>query len=103
MLNYVAIDRIFKALGDPSRRLVVECLCDGEASVGWLALHLPVSLPAILKHLRVLERNGLIHTEKVGRQRVCRIEPRAIELIDLWVRPRRKIWDRNLQRLKLGG
>jgi DNA-binding transcriptional ArsR family regulator len=97
MLNWVALDKIFRALSDPTRRYMVDCLCDGEASVSWLAEHLPLSLPAILQHLQVLEQNGVIRTEKIGRQRLCRIEPQSIRLLDQWVTPRRRVWDRRLQ------
>jgi DNA-binding transcriptional ArsR family regulator len=97
MLNWVALDRIFHALADPTRRYLVECLCDGEASVSWLAEHLPLSLPTILQHLRTLEETGLICNVKVGRKRVCRIEPRALRLLDQWVAPRRRLWDKRLQ------
>jgi DNA-binding transcriptional ArsR family regulator len=99
MLNWVALDRIFAALADPTRRYMVECLCEGEASVSWLAEHLPLSLPTILQHLRVLEANGLIHTEKIGRKRICRIEPQALRLLDQWVTPRRRVWDKRLRNL----
>jgi DNA-binding transcriptional ArsR family regulator len=99
MLNWIALDKIFHALGDPTRRYIVECLCDGEASVSWLAQHLPLSLPGILQHLQVLEQNGLIHTEKIGRQRICRIEPQSLRLLDQWVTPRRRVWDPRLQNL----
>jgi DNA-binding transcriptional ArsR family regulator len=97
MLNYVALDKTFHALADPTRRYIIECLCDGEASVGWLAEHLPLSLPAILQHLQVLEQNGLIRTAKIGRKRICRIEPQPLRLLDQWMTPRRSLWDRRLQ------
>ena len=100
MLNYVALDKIFHALADPTRRYLIECLCDGEASVSWLAEHLPLSLSAILQHLQVLEENGLIHTEKIGRKRICRIEPKSLRLLDQWVTPRRRVWDARLQSLR---
>ena len=103
MLNCVALDKVFKSLADPWRRHMVEALCHGEAPVSWLAEHLPLTLSAILKHLQVLERNGLIHTEKIGRERICRIEPQALELLDHWVAPRRRVWDRRLQRLIRAG
>ena len=99
MLNWVALDKIFHALADPTRRYVVECLCDGEASVSWLAERLPLSLSAILQHLQVLENDGLIHTVKIGRKRVCRIEPQSLRLLDQWVTPRRRVWDRRLRDL----
>jgi DNA-binding transcriptional ArsR family regulator len=78
---------------------MIECLCDRQASVSWLAEHLPLSLPTILQHLQVLEENGLIHTEKIGRKRVCRIEPQALRLLDQWISPRRRLWNRRLQLL----
>jgi DNA-binding transcriptional ArsR family regulator len=93
MLNFVALDRIFDALGDPTRRWIVEVLCDGEDSVGRLAEPWPLSLATILQHVKVLEQSGLIHTQKVGRQRICRIEPQALRLLDEWVTPRRRVWD----------
>jgi len=76
---------------------MIERLCDGEASVGWLAEHLPLHLSGILQHLEVLEQNGLIRTEKTGRKRICRIEPEALRLLDEWLTPRRRLWDRRLQ------
>jgi DNA-binding transcriptional ArsR family regulator len=103
MLNCVALDKVFKSLADPWRRHMVEALCHREASVSCLAEHLPLSLSAILKHLQVLERSGVIHTERVGRERICCIEPRALELLDDWVAPRRRVWDRRLQRLLKAG
>jgi DNA-binding transcriptional ArsR family regulator len=76
-----------------------ECLCDGEASVSWLAEHLPLGLATILQHLQVLEDDGLIHTVKIGRKRICRIEPQSLRLLDQWVTPRRRGWDTRLQNL----
>ncbi len=103
MLNYVALDKVFKALGHRWRRYIVECLCEGEASVSWLALNLPLGLPTILKHLQILEKYGLIRTEKVGRERICNIEARGLALLDQWMTPRRKLWDRRLQQMLAAG
>jgi DNA-binding transcriptional ArsR family regulator len=97
MLNCVSLDRIFRALADPTRRFMFECLCDGRASVSELAEPLPLNLPAILQHLRVLEECGLIHSQKFGRVRSCCIEPQAIRLLDEWITPRRRLWDPRLQ------
>jgi len=58
-----------------------------------------LSLATILQHLRVLENNGLIRTEKKGRQRICRIEPQSLRLLDQWIKPRRRVWDTRLQDL----
>jgi DNA-binding transcriptional ArsR family regulator len=97
MLNCVAVDKIFRALADPTRRYIIECLCDGDASVSRLAEHLPLSLPTILQHLEMLEESGLIHTEKTGRKRICSIEPQSLRPLDQWITPRRRLWDRRLQ------
>jgi DNA-binding transcriptional ArsR family regulator len=94
MLNCVALDKVFRALADPTRRFMVECLCEGETSVSQLAEPLPMNLNSIMQHLRVLEESGLIHTEKVGRIRTCRIEPQVLRLLDQWMTPRRRLWER---------
>jgi DNA-binding transcriptional ArsR family regulator len=86
MLNYPELDRIFRALADPTRRYIFEQLCDYDVSVTELAERLPLALPTILQHLRKLEKNGLIHTAKSGRVRTCHIEPRAVRLLDQWMR-----------------
>jgi len=93
MLKFVALDKIFRGLADPTRRFMVEALCDGEASVSWLAEPLPMNFPAILQHLRLLEESGLIHTQKVGRVRTCSIEPQALKLVDEWISERRRVFD----------
>ncbi len=100
MLNYSEpIHRIFHALADPTRLEMFEQLCAGPASVGELARELPVSLPAVLQHLAVLEADGLVHSEKVGRVRTCRIEPAALQKTNDWVAARRAMWERSLDRL----
>jgi DNA-binding transcriptional ArsR family regulator len=100
MLNCAALDRVFMSLAHPWRRYMVEQLCDGQASVSQLAEHLPMGLPMILQHLQVLEQNGLIHTERIGRERICRIEPQALRLLDQWVTSRRRVWDPRLAGLR---
>jgi len=97
MLDCVALDKIFHALADPARRFMIEALCDGDASVSWLAEPFPHSLPVILRHLQVLETSGLVHTEKNGRTRTCRIEPQGLRLLERWIAQRRQVWDRRLQ------
>ena len=72
MLNYQAhLDLAFQALADPARRAIVERLTRGPASVSELAKPLPMSLPAVMLHLKVLEESGLVKSEKVGRVRTC--------------------------------
>lgn len=93
------LDRVFHALSDPTRRGMVERLSRGPASVGELARPLPMSLPAVMQHLRVLEESGLVRSEKVGRVRTCRIEPAALRPAEEWIGERRASWERRLDRL----
>src|SRR3954454_16631843 len=93
------LDRIFHALADPSRMLIVERLSRGPASVSELAQPLPMSLPAGVEHLQVLQVSGLVSSEKVGRVRTCRIEPAALRPVERWIGARRSSWERRLDRL----
>jgi DNA-binding transcriptional ArsR family regulator len=93
------LDRVFQALADPSRRVMVDRLTRGPASVSELAEPLPMSLQAVVQHLQVLEASGLVHTEKVGRVRTCRIEAEALRSAEQWISERRTSWERRLDRL----
>jgi DNA-binding transcriptional ArsR family regulator len=93
------LDRVFHALADPSRRAIVERLSRGSATVSDLAEPLPMSLPAVLQHLQVLEESGLVSSEKVGRVRTCNIEVVALEPVEGWIQGRRAGWERRLDRL----
>jgi len=86
-------------LGDPTRRAILEKLSEGPVSVSTLAKPLDVTLAAVVQHLQVLERSGLVHTEKAGRVRTCRMEPKGLSVIEQWVRDRRTLWERRLDRL----
>ena len=98
MLNqYRPADRVFQALADPTRRVLVERLSRGPASVSALAQPLAMSLPAVMQHLEVLEASGLVRSEKVGRVRTCRIEPAAFRTVEQWVAARRANWERRLR------
>ncbi|HEX3756690.1 MAG TPA: metalloregulator ArsR/SmtB family transcription factor [Rhizomicrobium sp.] len=100
MLNYkVPLDLAFQALGDPTRRAIVEQLAAGPASVSELARPLPMSLPAVMLHLKVLEESGLVRSEKLGRVRTCRIEPSMLSQAERWIGERRLMWEANLDRL----
>ena len=99
MLNQLDLNRVFHALTDPARRGMLERLCRGPATVSELAAPLPMSLPAVVQHLQVLEASGLVRSEKVGRVRTCRIEPRALSLAERWINERRTAWERRLDRL----
>src|ERR1700733_6132169 len=97
MLNYeTPLDLAFQALADPTRRAMVERLAQSPASVSDLARPLPMSLPAVVQHLAGLEGSGLVVSEKVGRVRMCRIEPRALSLAERWIHERRTEWERRL-------
>jgi DNA-binding transcriptional ArsR family regulator len=93
------LDRAFHALADPSRRLIVERLALGPASVSELAQPLAMSLPAVMQHLQVLEASSLVASEKVGRVRTCRLEPDVLRRVERWVIQQRTAWERRLDRL----
>jgi DNA-binding transcriptional ArsR family regulator len=100
MLNQRAnVDRVFHALGDPTRRAIVEKLSEGPTSVSRLAKPLAITLAAVVQHLQVLEKSGLVHTRKVGRVRTCRIEPKGLTVAERWIGDRRSLWERRLNRL----
>src|SRR5919206_4607061 len=100
MLNQAdPLDRVFHALADPTRRLMVERLSRGPASVSDLARPLPMSLSAVVQHLHILEASGLVRSEKIGRVRTCRIEPKALRALEQWVAARRASWERRFDRL----
>lgn len=93
------IDRVFHALGDPSRRAILEKLSQGPISVSRLAEPLDITLAAVVQHLQVLEESGLVQTEKTGRVRTCRIEPAGLSVAAQWIGDRRTTWERRLDRL----
>jgi DNA-binding transcriptional ArsR family regulator len=93
------VDRVFHALGDPTRRAILEKLSKGPVTVSRLAEPLGITLAAVVQHLQVLEESGLVQTEKVGRVRTCHIETSGLSVAEQWIRDRRTIWDRRLDRL----
>ena len=93
------LDLAFQALADPTRRGMLARLSRGPASVSELARPLPISLPAVMQHLQMLEASGLVRSEKIGRVRTCRIEPAALHMAEQWLSDRRLSWDRKLDRL----
>jgi DNA-binding transcriptional ArsR family regulator len=100
MLNQAAdLDRVFQALADPGRRLMVERLSQGPASVTELASPLRISLAAVVQHVQVLEASGLVRSQKIGRTRTCRINPAALRSAESWIAERRSLWERRLDRL----
>jgi DNA-binding transcriptional ArsR family regulator len=99
MLNRARVDQVFSALGDPTRRALVERLSEGPRSVTELAKPLDITLAAVVQHLQVLQRSGIVRTEKVGRVRTCRLEPKGLEVARDWIAQRRSLWERRLDRL----
>ena len=95
----VEIGRVFHALGDPTRRAMVEKLTARPMSVSGLATPLDITLTAVGQHLQVLEESGLVCTEKVGRVRTCSLDPAGFDALEEWVRQRRSAWERRLDRL----
>lgn len=91
MLQYQQpLDLAFQALSDPTRRRMVERLSAGPATVSQLAEPLPMSVSAVMQHLKVLEGSGLVISEKIGRVRTCRIEPQALGAAERWINERRR-------------
>ena len=100
MLDQMAdLDRVFQALADPNRRVMVERLSQGPASVSELARPLAISLAAVLQHVQVLEASGLVRSQKAGRTRTCSINPAALRSAEQWISTRRALWERRLDRL----
>lgn len=93
------IGRVFHALGDPTRRAIVEKLSQGPMSVSRLAAPLDITLAAVVQHLQVLEEAGLVQTEKIGRVRTCHIDPGGLSALEKWIGDRRSVWERRLDRL----
>jgi DNA-binding transcriptional ArsR family regulator len=95
----VNIDRLFHALGDPTRRAMLDRLSQGPVSVSALAAPLGITLTAVAQHLQILEECGLARTEKLGRVRTCRIESAGFDALEQWIRNHRTVWERKLDRL----
>jgi len=93
------VNRVLQALGDPTRRAIVDRLSQGPLSVSTLAQPFDMSLTAVVQHLQVLEECGLVHTEKIGRVRTCRLDPAGFDTLEQWIRTHRSAWERRLDRL----
>lgn len=93
------LDLAFQALADPSRRAMVDRLVQGPATVSELAKPLAMSLPGVMQHLAVLEASGLVVSEKIGRTRTCKIDPKVLSQAEEWIAERRVLWERRLDRL----
>jgi DNA-binding transcriptional ArsR family regulator len=95
----LSLDTAFSALSDPTRRAILARLALGETSVTELAKPIAMTLPAVSKHLKVLERAGLIARSREAQWRPCRIEPRALKDIDDWLQHYRRFYDESFDRL----
>ncbi|MGC1872121.1 MAG: metalloregulator ArsR/SmtB family transcription factor [Acidobacteriaceae bacterium] len=95
----ISIDSLFHALGDPTRRAILDRLCQGPLSVSRLAEPLGITVTAVMQHLQILEESGLVHTEKIGRTRTCRIDPAGFTALQRWINDHRTLWERRLDRL----
>jgi DNA-binding transcriptional ArsR family regulator len=101
-MSKVAADQLsvtFAALADPTRRAILARLSQGEASVTELAKPFDLSLPGISKHLKVLQRAGLITQSRSAQWRPCRLEPARLKQASEWVGEYRRFWDESFQRL----
>ena len=100
MVQSQVLDRTFSALSDPTRRDILERLTRGPASISELARPTGISLPGVLKHVRILEEANLVTTEKRGRTRECRLGPEQMDDATTWIEAQRRQWERRLDRLE---
>jgi DNA-binding transcriptional ArsR family regulator len=99
MAHLQSLDRTFAALSDPTRRGILERLSVGPATISELAQPLGMSLPGVIKHVRVLERAQLVTTTKHGRTRECRLGPADLDDVTEWIEEYRTMWEQRLDRL----
>ena len=97
--NLPPIDRLFHALGEPTRRRMVEMLSERPHSVSALAEPFGITVTAVAQHLRILEDAGLVRSEKLGRVRSCQIDPQGLDAVRAWLNDRRSLWERRLDGL----
>ena len=101
MVKYEAeLDAVFSALAHPARRAMLTRLGQGEATVGELAEPLAMSLPAVTKHLKVLERARLIHRGRHAQWRPCRLQGEPLKVASDWIEAQRQVWEARLDRLE---
>jgi DNA-binding transcriptional ArsR family regulator len=97
--DVIDLDRVFQALADPGRRLMLERLGQGPASVSELGRPLTMSLAAVVQHVQILEASGLVRTQKLGRTRTCTLNPVVMRSAEDWIAERRTLVERRLDRL----
>ncbi|MBD3770517.1 MAG: winged helix-turn-helix transcriptional regulator [Rhodobacterales bacterium] len=96
----IDLDKAFSALADPTRRAIVNLLCDGPKSVSELSEPFDLALPSLLKHVRVLEESGLISSEKAGRVRTCKVQPDTLRETEAWIHQHIAVWENRLDRME---
>ncbi|WP_166872355.1 MULTISPECIES: metalloregulator ArsR/SmtB family transcription factor [unclassified Salinibacterium] len=94
------LDDAFQALADPTRRAVLGRLGAGPASIGELAAPFDMALPSFMKHIRSLEKSGLVSTRKTGRVRLCTLERKSFDVVENWLIEQRNIWEGRTDRLE---
>lgn len=95
----IDVNSVFHALGDPTRRAIVERLSRGPSAASGLAEPLGITLTAVGQHLQILEESGLVRTEKVGRVRTCQLDTPGFAALEKWIKDRRSTWERRLDKL----
>ena len=98
MLDQRRVGLVFRALGDPTRRALVERLGRGAATASQLAAPLPISLAAVIQHLQILEESGVVRSQKAGRVRTCSLKPEGLRLAGKWLADRTGLGERRLNR-----
>lgn len=100
MVKSQVLDRTFSALSDPTRRAILERLARGPATISELAQPFGMSLPGLMKHVRILEESKLVTTQKTGRTRQCRLGPGQLDEARQWMDTYRRVWEHRLDRLE---
>lgn len=90
---------LLHALAEPSRQVIVERLSRGPAAVSELARPLDLTLAAVVQHVQVLERAGLVYSKKIGRVRTCQLDTKSLDVLQRWIADRKALWERRLDRL----
>jgi DNA-binding transcriptional ArsR family regulator len=93
------LDRVFRALGDPTRRSIITQLTQGEATISEIASQFDMSLPGVSKHVSVLEEAGLVDRWRSGRTRRCTLRVERLRAADAWIREGTEFWDKTLEAL----
>lgn len=99
-MTEASLDRVFSALADPTRRAILARLASGEATVNQLAEPLPMSLPSVSKHLKVLETAGLISRGRDAQWRPCKLEPEPLRAVDSWLDRYRRHWEGSFDKME---